>query len=90
MSLHISNPHDTELTRIAYAAVTEVPTVEDNDRNRLGYHVWLYLRGELDSLEEAVHIARCRFRPRTLSQEEVVGIISAALEGVALPENTAA
>jgi hypothetical protein len=88
MSLHISKEHDNELTRIAYAAVAGVPTVEDNDRNRLGYHVWLYLRGELDSLDEAVHIARCRFRPGTLSQEEVVGIISGALEGVALPENT--
>ena len=89
MSLHISNPHDNELARIAYAAVADVPTVEDNDRNRLGYHVWLYLRGELDSLDEAVHIARCRFRPRTLSQGEVLGIISGALEGISLRVNNA-
>src|SRR5439155_26435383 len=76
MSLHISKPQDNELARQAYAAVAEVPTVEENDRNRLGYHVWLYLRGELETLEEAVHMARTRFRPHTLPPEDVVQIIS--------------
>ncbi|HZK76042.1 MAG TPA: hypothetical protein VFD13_03960 [Candidatus Kapabacteria bacterium] len=79
MSLHISKEHDTELARKAYAAVAEVPTIEENDRNRLGYHVWLYLRGEVDSLDEAVHLARCRFKPRELSPEEVVGMIERGL-----------
>ena len=69
MSLHVSKEHDNELARKAYAAVAEVPTIEENDRNRLGYHVWLYLRGELGSLEEAVHLARSRFRPRSLPPE---------------------
>ncbi|HWF43685.1 MAG TPA: hypothetical protein VG537_03490 [Candidatus Kapabacteria bacterium] len=80
MSLHISKPHDNELARIAYAAVEEIPTVEVNDRNRLGYHVWLYLRGEVNSLGEAIHLARSRYVPRTLSEEEVETIISEALE----------
>ena len=80
MSLHISKPHDNELARIAYAAVAGVPTVEENDRNRLGYHVWLYLRGEVDSLREAIHLARSRFLPRTLPEEEVEGIVLSALE----------
>ncbi len=79
MSLHISKEHDTELAQTAYAAVANVPTVEENDRNRLGYHVWLYLRGEVGSLEEAVHLARSRFRPRGFSQEEVIAIIERAL-----------
>lgn len=79
MSLHISKERDTELAQRAYKAVAEVPTVEENDRNRLGYHVWLYLRGELSTLEEAIHIARSRFRPRSLSVEEVSAIISKAL-----------
>ena len=82
MSLHISKEHDTELARKAYAAVADVPTVEENDRNRLGYHVWLYLRGELTTLEEAVHMARSRFKPRTLAQGEVVAIIEKALATV--------
>jgi hypothetical protein len=80
MSLHISKEHDTELARTAYAAVANVPTVEENDRNRLGYHVWLYLRGEVETLEEAVHLARSRFRPRGFTQSEVISIISRALE----------
>ena len=80
MSLHLSKPQDTELARIAYASVAEVPTVEPNDRNRLGYHVWLYLRGELDTLQEAVNMARTRFKPRTLSEEEVIRMITDGLE----------
>jgi hypothetical protein len=80
MSLHLSKPQDTELARIAYAAVAEVPTLEPNDRNRLGYHVWLYLRGELATLEEAVHMARTRFRPHNLQQEDVVQMIEQGLE----------
>lgn len=82
MSLHISKPQDTELARIAYASVADVPTVEENDRNRLGYHVWLYLRGEVETLEEAVKLARARFKPRSLPQEEVVSMISLALERI--------
>ena len=87
MSLHISKEYDTELARTAYAAVANVPTVEENDRNRLGYHVWLYLRGEVDSLEEAVHLARSRFRPRGFSPEEVVNIISHALKDDTPPQS---
>ena len=79
MSLHISKEHDTELARTAYAAVADVPTIEPNDRNRLGYHVWLYLRGEVGTLEEAVHLARCRFSPRELPPEEVVAMVERGL-----------
>ncbi len=79
MSLHISKEHDTEFARAAYAAVANVPTMEDNDRNRLGYHVWLYLRGEVDTLEEAVHLSRARFRPRGFPAEEVISMIEQAL-----------
>ena len=79
MSLHISKPHDNELARTAYAAVAGVPTLEENDRNRLGYHVWLYLRGEVGSLAEAIHLARSRYVPRTLTTQEVEKIVSAAL-----------
>ncbi|HET6401280.1 MAG TPA: hypothetical protein VFH95_07765 [Candidatus Kapabacteria bacterium] len=86
MSLHISKEHDTELARKAYAAVAEVPTIEENDRNRLGYHVWLYLRGEVGTLEEAVHLARSRFKPRELPPEEVVGMIERGLEAAAQRE----
>jgi hypothetical protein len=79
MSLHVSKEHDEELVRLAYAAVESIPTVEVNDRNRLGYHVWMYLRGELATLEDAVNMARSRFRPKDLPREEVVSTIRAAL-----------
>ncbi len=91
MSLHISKPQDTELARLAYAAVADVPTVEDNDRNRLGYHVWLYLRGEVATLEEAIHLSRSRFKPRTLPHEEVVEMVTQRLTELrsaeAIPES---
>jgi hypothetical protein len=75
MSINISAVKDNELAEKAYAVVRAVPTVEPNDRNRLGYHVWLYLRGELPSLEEAVEVARSRFNPKTLPHEEIVAHI---------------
>lgn len=85
MSLHVSKEHDQEFARIAYQAVEGIPTVEVNDRNRLGYHVWLYLRGELPTLEDAVKLARSRFRPKELSRDEVVQMIRAALPGLNEP-----
>ncbi len=80
MSLHLSKAEDNELAEKAYAAVRAVPTVEPNDRNRLGYHVWLYLRGELSSLDEAVRVARSRFSPKTLPIEDVVAHIQGELK----------
>ena len=79
MSLHISKERDTELAQEAYSSVAGVPTLEPNDRNRLGYHVWLYLRGEVESLEEAVRMARSRYVPRDLPIESVVNTIEMAL-----------
>lgn len=81
MSLHIAKEHDAELAKQAYAAVADVPTVEQNDRNRLGYHVWLYLRGELATLEEAIRLSRTRFNPKYLPHEEVIATIERALNG---------
>ncbi len=71
MSLHISKEHDSELAELAYSAVANVPTVEPNDRNRLGYHVWLFLRGEVPTLIDAIEQAKVRYQPRTLPREEV-------------------
>lgn len=79
MSLHLSTTEDNALAEKAYASVRSVPTVEPNDRNRLGYHVWLYLRGEVPSLAEAVSMARTRYNPKTLPIEEVVAHIEQQL-----------
>jgi hypothetical protein len=80
MSLHISKAEDNELAEKAYASVRAVPTVEPNDRNRLGYHVWLYLRGELPTLVDAVNVSRSRFSPKTLPISDVVAHIEGELD----------
>lgn len=67
---------DTSLERMAYDAVRSVPVLEDNDRNRLGYHVFLFLKGELPDIAEAVHIAQPRMH---CGKEEAVRRISDAL-----------
>ena len=76
-------PEDS-LEHKAYLAVEDVPTVEFNDRNRLGYHVFLYLSRTIDTLTEAVHVAQAR---TSLSEQETVQRISGKLSemGVALP-----
>lgn len=79
MSLHLSKENDNELARVAYAAVRDIPTVEDNDRNRLGYHVWLFLRGEVTTLQDAIAQARSRYLPRGRSLDEVQADIEAEL-----------
>jgi len=82
MSIHNAQDQDTALSELAYAAVRSVPTVEPNDRNRLGYHVWLYLRGEISTLEDALHQARARYQPKSLPFEDVVAHVSAELERI--------
>ncbi len=42
------------LEKIAYKSVEGVQTVEPNDRNRLGYHIWRWLRTKEGTLEHAV------------------------------------
>jgi hypothetical protein len=60
MSPQIQQWPDDSLERRAYRAVEDIPVVEPNDRNRLGYHVYLFLKGELPSVEEAIHVAQPR------------------------------
>ena len=82
MSLHLSTEQDSELAKLAYAAVQNVPTVEPNDRNRLGYHVWLYLRKEVPTLLDAVTQSRSRYVPKNLAIEDVVTHIEGQLERI--------
>ncbi len=42
------------LEKIAYESVAAVQTVEPNDRNRLGYHVWRWLTTRQGSLEDTI------------------------------------
>lgn len=70
---------ENALAALAYAAVEQIPTVERGDRNRLGYFVWLFLRGEIAALEEAVKQARSRFKPKGRPLTEIIEEIETAL-----------
>jgi hypothetical protein len=48
------------LERIAYESVQEIPTQEPNDRYRLGYHVWAWLKERKGTLNDVVRIAGSR------------------------------
>ncbi|CUS82950.1 hypothetical protein JGI16_10527 [Candidatus Kryptonium thompsonii] len=64
------------LEKIAYSSVEGIPAEEPNDLNRLGYHVWLYLTGKIESLETAVKMARARLK---ISEEEALEIVKKKL-----------
>ncbi len=46
--------------KIAYESVALVGTLEPNDRNRLGYHIWRWLTTREGSLEDAVRESGAR------------------------------
>jgi len=52
------SPHDRAV--IAYASVADIPALEMNDRHRLGFHIYLYLIGEMDTVLAAVRESRTR------------------------------
>ena len=71
------------LEKIAYTSVSTIPTEEPNDRNRLGYHIWRWLRNREGTLEQAVAESGTRLH---ISQHEAVKIIQEALmkQGITL------
>ncbi|MBI4546670.1 MAG: hypothetical protein HY707_01715 [Ignavibacteriae bacterium] len=75
-------PADT-LEKIAYNSVSSIPTEEPNDRNRLGYHLWRWLRNREGTLDEAVAESGVRLH---VSRQEAIKIIREALskQGVSL------
>lgn len=65
------------LEKIAYTSVSAIPTVEPNDQNRLGYHVWRYLLNKQGTIENVVKESGSRL---TISQTEAARIITEALK----------
>jgi hypothetical protein len=68
-------PEDS-LERIAYQSVQEVPTQEPNDRHRLGYHVWAWLKERKGTLKDALRVSGSRI---LVSEEEALKTIQAFL-----------
>jgi hypothetical protein len=65
------------LERMAYSAAATIPTVDPNDMNRLGYHVYLFLKGDIQTLADAVHVAQAN---SPMERDEIVRLLAAALE----------
>ncbi|MBI1807758.1 MAG: hypothetical protein HYR76_11980 [Ignavibacteria bacterium] len=64
------------LETIAYESVRTLPTQEPNDRNRLGYHVWRWLKTRQGSLEQAIAESGSRLH---VKEEDALKIIRDAL-----------
>ncbi len=61
---------------VAYASVSTIPTVEPNDRTRLGFHVWRWLAEKQGTLEQAISSSGSRIE---ISKQEAEKIIREAL-----------
>lgn len=65
------------IEKIAYLSVGDVPTVEPNDSNRLGYYVWIWIKDKKGTLENAVKESEARL---LLPPNEAVKIIRESLK----------
>ena len=68
---------DTSIEKIAYKSVETIPIHEPNARNRLGYHVWRWLKEKKGTLEEAIFSANVSLH---ISQEDAVKKIRETLQ----------
>ena len=64
------------IEKIAYQSVRDVPTVEPNDSNRLGYYIWLWIKDKKGTLENAVKESEARL---LIPPNEAVKIIRESL-----------
>lgn len=65
------------LEKIAYGSVSEIPTQEPNDRNRLGFCIWAWLRDRKGTLEQAIQNSGSRTH---IPYSEVLNIVTARLK----------
>jgi hypothetical protein len=65
------------LEKLAYSVVADIETMEPNDRNRLGYCVWTYLKDRKGTLEDAIRAAGSR---TSMSEAEVIELIRKRLK----------
>lgn len=65
------------LEKIAYGAVSTIPTQEPNDQHRLGYNVWMWLVDRKGTLDLAIKASGARMH---LPHEEVVKIVKQQLK----------
>ncbi len=68
---------DASLEKIAYNSVKSIPTKEQNDQYRLGYHIWNYLKEQKGTVAEAVKQSGSRI---LISEKDAVAIIEKSLQ----------
>lgn len=64
------------LEKIAYTSVSSIPTREPNDRYRLGYSIWLWLKEKKGTIEQAVKTSGSRI---LIAESDAVKIIKEEL-----------
>lgn len=67
----------TSPEKIAYESVGNIPVREMNDRNRLGFHIWRWIKNRRGSIEEAVKESGARLEIPT---DQAAKIVREALE----------
>ncbi|MFI5252007.1 MAG: hypothetical protein ACHQQQ_06185 [Bacteroidota bacterium] len=60
------------MEKIAYASVSSIPTIEPNDQNRLGYHIWRWLLKKEGSIENAVKESGSRLKITTSEAAKII------------------
>ncbi len=81
MATDINQTSEKDLTKIAYEAVSSIPTLERNDGIRLGFHVYQLLIGKIESVEEAVKVSN----PRSdMSKDDMIKIIKEKLKNAGI------
>jgi hypothetical protein len=70
------------LEKKAYTSVSTIPTVEPNDRNRLGFHIWRWLTSGEGTLEEAIAESGSRLG---VDRAEAARIIRESLKQLGIP-----
>ena len=56
----VSGKSNDEIAAIAYGSVEGLEFLEMNDGNRLGFHIYRYITGELPSIAEAIYESKSR------------------------------
>jgi len=68
---------ESSLEKIAYNSIKSIPTREQNDNYRLGYHLWQWLSARQGTLEQAVKNSGSRI---LISEQETITIIIQELQ----------
>jgi hypothetical protein len=68
---------ETTLEKIAYNSIKSIPTREQNDQYRLGYHLWQWLSAKQGTLEQAITNSGSRI---LISEQETISIIKQELQ----------